>query len=703
MARRESEDRWPGMVWWRGSRARSLGVALLAASLCGVAVPTWGQTMPSAPEAPAPPIPVERFFQRPAVLQAKLSPSGNKLALTTSRGGTRVGLVVVDLGDRPKGTRAANFSDIDVVQFDWVGDNRLVFSVVDLEAGSGEDRRFARGLFGVNPDGGALRQLVRRRGLPFMVDAHARDRSLDWNHALLKVPLQQEGVAPEEVLIGELQYGRDELESVTPLWLNVRSGRTRSAELDSPPHYTVSWLFDSKGQARVATTRHDGRIATHWRGPGETTWRKLLETDLVKARFSPAAVDDLGTLYGTHAEGPQGYSVLSRFDFDKLAPHQPAQVTTPGFDFAGHLVLERAGGRALGVRVDTDGEQTVWFDESMQRMQALADERLPGRVNQLSCRRCGAGDMVALVRSYSDRDPGSLWLYEAATKRWQPISTVLDDIDPRRMAKVDFQRIKARDGRDLPVWLTLPAGLKPGQSAPSVVLVHGGPWVRGGHWRWQSFEQFLASRGYLVISPEFRGSSGYGFAHYKAGWKQWGQAMQDDVADALLWAQAQGLADKKKACIAGASYGGYATLMGLVRHPELYRCGVAWVAVTDPFLYVKGSWWVDDDIDGQGRRYALPELVGDVDKDAAMLTAVSPLAQAKRIQAPLLLAMGESDRRVPIVHGERLRDALREAGRAPEWVSYPNEAHSWRQVSTQVDFARRVERFLGQHLKADAP
>jgi dipeptidyl aminopeptidase/acylaminoacyl peptidase len=377
-------------------------------------------------------------------------------------------------------------------------------------------------------------------------------------------------------------------------------------------------------------------------------------------------------------------------------------VTTPGYDFSGSLVLDRSGARALGVRVITDGEQTVWFDEGMKRMQALADEALPNRVNRLNCRRCGADDMVVLVRSYSDREPGRLYLYEAATQRWQAVSQVLDGIDAKRMATVDLHRIQARDGRDLPVWLTLPADSKAGQPLPAVVLVHGGPWVRGGQWQWQALEQFLASRGYLVISPEFRGSTGFGAAHYEAGWKQWGQAMQDDVADALLWARKEGLASDK-ACIAGASYGGYSALMGLVRQPELYRCGVAWVAVTDPFLLLQGSWWVDDDSTNLVRKHMLPQLIGDADKDAAMLAANSPLAQAKRIKAPLLLAFGESDRRVPLAHGERLRDALREAGRPPEWVSYANEGHSWRQVSTQVDFARRVEKFLDQHLKAEAP
>jgi dipeptidyl aminopeptidase/acylaminoacyl peptidase len=275
---------------------------------------------------------------------------------------------------------------------------------------------------------------------------------------------------------------------------------------------------------------------------------------------------------------------------------------------------------------------------------------------------------------------------------------LLPAIDPGQMASVDFRRIQARDGRDLPVWLTLPAGHKPGTPAPAIVLVHGGPWVRGGTWAWEPMAQFLASRGFLVISPEFRGSRGYGQAHFHAGRKQWGRAMQDDVADALLWARKQGLANDR-ACIAGASYGGYATLMGLVRHPELYRCGIAWVAVTDPFLLLQGSIWVNDDISGAGRRYTLPELVGDPKADVDMLTAVSPLAQAERIQAPLLLAFGESDLRVPLAHGQRLRAALRKAGREPEWVSYANEGHSWRLPQTHVDFARRVEDFLARHLR----
>lgn len=173
--------------------------------------------------------------------------------------------------------------------------------------------------------------------------------------------------------------------------------------------------------------------------------------------------------------------------------------------------------------------------------------------------------------------------------------------------------------------------------------------------------------------------------------------MQDDVADALLWARAQGLASDR-ACIAGGSYGGYSTLMGLVRHPELYQCGWAWVATTDLLLYLEGSWWVMDDIADSGRRYSLPTMVGDAERDRAMLLENSPVTQAHRIKAPLLLVWGAEDRRVPIAHGERLRKALQAAGREPEWVVYPDEGHGLALPANQIDMAERLERFFSQHL-----
>ena len=659
---------------------------------------------PATAQATAEPVALEQFFQHPAVLDAKLSPSGRQIALTTAAGGKRVSLFVIELGGTLRPMRTATFSNVDVTRFEWVSDERLVFSVVDLQAGGGEDQRMAPGLYSVAPNGQELRTLVRRIGTHF--SEGSRDRSLEWNHILLAVPRVQTGELVDHVVIGAMKYDSHDLTHIVPMWLNVRSGRTRPMEIKGAPDGARHWLFDSQGNARATVTRKGGREFFHWRSTADRDWRLLSEHDRMHPPFELHSVDAKGTLYLTYNTGAGQYATLSTYDFSAGKPDARPLVSTPGFDFSGTLLLDHSGMTALGLRLETDTEQTLWFDAAMKRFQAEVDERLPGRINRVQCRRCGAEDMVALVNSFSDRDPGSLWLYQAATRQWQPVSQVLDGLEPQRMASVDFQRIRARDGRDLPVWITVPPSVKPGtkpeRPLPTVVMVHGGPWVRGGHWRWSAMEQFLASRGYLVISPEFRGSTGYGWAHYQAGWKQWGQAMQEDVADALKWAQAQGLADRR-ACIAGASYGGYATLMGLVRDPELYRCGIAWVGVADLKLLVQGSGWIHDDIGKDTRRYGLPVTVGDPEKDAEMIQANSPVEQAARIKAPLLLAYGAADVRVPLAHGERLRSALKAAGQTPEWVVYPDEGHGWRQVSTQVDFARRVEQFLDRHLKAGAP
>lgn len=645
--------------------------------------------------ATAAPPAAEAFFRPPDIAQAVLSPDGRRLALTTARGAQRTGLAVFDLATG-KAVRAAQFANGDVTKVHWVNDERLLFSVVDASDGSGRPAG-APGLFAVNADGQELRQLVRRIGRLIVSDDGGRNaRLLEWNHVLLRVPTPRAGEANEEVLIAEVSL--DDQHRQTPLWLNTRTGRTRAVGLELPRD-TVGWLSDGHGELRVALTQRDGRRGALWRGPGRQDWQPLYESGLLDAPFTVHAVDNTGQLFVTRSQGRSGDGVLSRYDFERRAPEAKPLVLTPGFSFSGQVLAE-GDGEALGVRVVTDGESTVWFDAALKALQQETDTRFPGRINRISCRRCGRPDMVALVLSFSDRDPGRLWVYNAqpapGEKPWRAVGRVREDVKPSEMAALDFHRIQARDGRDLPVWITRSTAAS--GPLPAVVLVHGGPWVRGNVWGWHGQAQFLASRGYVVIEPEFRGSTGYGHAHYRAGFRQWGQAMQDDVADALLWAQKQGLASDK-ACIAGASYGGYSTLMGLVKHPELYRCGVSWLAVTDLELLLKGSWWVDDDTSSESRRHRLPETIGDLDKDADMIAAHSPVRQAARIRAPVMLAFGEDDRRVPLAHGKRMRDALREAGNEPVWLTYPGEGHGFGSLKNRVDFAERMAAFLARHLQ----
>lgn len=649
--------------------------------------------------AGAAPPPAELFFRDAEIREAVLSPSGSRLAITMAKDGSRYGLYVFELGERPRLQRTALFREVDIREPQWLNDERLLYSTADLADGGGwYPGKSGPGLFSVRYDGTLPRELIERGGADGRAGREAnllQQKVLGPNHRLLAVPQGRgEGSADEILVVDRVSQRDGGGTNALPLWLDTRNGRTRRVEWPVPDQ-AVDWIVDPRGEARVVVVREGTALRVLWRGAGAKDWQALTQGDLLGLPFVPVAVDDQGSLYIRHRRGADGYSVLNRYDHQTGRPSAQPLVSTPGFDFDGALVQDAASGAVQGVRLVADAETTVWFGAAMKQFQQQVDERFPGRVNRIDCRRCGQDDMVALLRSFSDRDPGQLFVYRAG--QWQRIGALRPAVEPAKMATVDFQRIQARDGRPLPVWITRPADAKPNQALPTVVLVHGGPWVRGRRWDWEPMAQFIASRGYQVIEPEFRGSMGYGWRHYEAGFKQFGQAMQDDVADALRWAQQQGLASDK-ACIAGASYGGYSTLMGLARHPDLYRCGVAWLAVTDLMLYVKGDWWVNDDLGDPVRDLSLPRKVGDPDSEAGMLRAQSPVHLAEKISAPLLLAYGESDRRVPLAHGERLRAALRQQGHEPEYVVYTGEGHGFTALKHKLDWAARVERFLAEHL-----
>ena len=645
----------------------------------------------------APP-PVEAFF-KPAVLsQPKLSPDGKRLAFMTSNTNGRTSIAVIDLADDK--VHPLGVLDADVTNLFWVSSQRIVFEARDLRAAGLEGQRHRRtaGLFSVLVDGSEFRRLIHDE---LADNGDAGHDTLGWNHMLLEVPSAQAAAGADTVIIGRLRFEGSELASVIPMWLNVRTGAHRNLDVGEAPPGAFAWWFDSAGNARAVLAKTKDTAAYFWRAPGQTGWLKLVQGDRRKLPMDVQGVDDLGRLYVSTDSGPGHTEQLARWDFASHAPETGPLVSVTGFDFEGSLLQGAGGAGLLGVRVIGDGETTAWFNPTMRQLQAELDRALPGHINRIDCQRCGQPDMVASVLSLSDRDPGSLYVFDAASKRLRHLQAAREEIDPQQMAAVDFKRIKARDGRDLPVWVTLPARFKAGQPLPTIVMVHGGPWARGAYWRWDAMNQFLASRGYLVIEPEFRGSAGYGQDHLRAGRKQWGQAMEDDLADALQWAVDKGLAAKGRACIMGASYGGYAALMGPVRQPEKYRCVVATSAVTDLELFVQGSWFVHDDISDISRELHLPEWVGDADAEAdrAMLRANSPVLLARQMHAPVLLAWGGQDLRVPLTHGERMRKVLSESGNPPQWILYPNEGHGWANSANEIDFARQVEAFLAKNLQ----
>jgi dipeptidyl aminopeptidase/acylaminoacyl peptidase len=385
---------------------------------------------------------------------------------------------------------------------------------------------------------------------------------------------------------------------------------------------------------------------------------------------------------------------LFAFDLNRKTLDKAPFVDIDGFDFMGTLEQDYAAKKILGVRFEADAASTAWLDPLMQGIQKKVDALLPGSVNRVTCPDDCRNPPAVVVAAASDRMPPTYFLYTPGDGHIVGIGSSHPDIRPKQMGKRDFFRYAARDGLQIPVYVTMPPDKAAGPG-PAIVLVHGGPWVRGGSWEWDDEAQFLASRGYVVLQPEFRGSTGFGGAHFRAGWRQWGRAMQDDLADAAAWAVKRGWADPKRIGIMGASYGGYATLMGLVRNPDVFRAGVAWAGVTDiGLLYTRA----ESDMSEDARQYDMKTLIGDAQKDPAAFADVSPLAQAGRIRQPLLLAHGAQDRRVPVVHAAKMRDAVGAKNANVEYVVYPEEGHGWRQEEDSIDFWKRVEAFLDKNL-----
>jgi dipeptidyl aminopeptidase/acylaminoacyl peptidase len=659
--------------------------------------------MLNANPAAKPPVPLADFFRLPAIDTASMSPNGKYIAATIKGGPQgRLALVAFQTTDLSKVTPLALFADSDVVQPRWVNDDRLVFSVVDFQSIAGEPR--APGLFAVDRDGKTPpRSLVRRAfateevyGVVSSRGSRISEPGLSQNHQLLRT--LKDG--SNDVILVRSDYNDEgEYSGSALVRLDTTTGVAKVISQGAPGG-AVRWLVDAKGQPRAMLAQRDRKSLLYWRALDGSSWRALAQWNSFgeeRSVWFPLGVDDVNRLYAVaRVAGESDTEVLQRLDAESPDARWQQILSLKGFDYYGDL-RTGAGDTVLGFDYLTDADGTHWQDERMRRVQSEVDAALPGMINHISCGLCAGNDAV-LVKSWSDLQPAVYRVYGPDEKRMRVIAASRPWIQPSTMGQKRMHRVSARDGLSLPVYVTRPAS--GGGSLPAIVLVHGGPYVRGGTWNWDPHAQLLASRGYLVIEPEFRGSTGFGFNHFRAGWKQWGLTMQDDLADAAAWAVKEGLADANRICIAGASYGGYAAMMGLIRQGDLYRCAINWAGVTDIDLLYTARW---SDLSAVWKDYGMPVLIGDRDKDAAQISATSPLKQAGRINRPVLLAYGGEDRRVPIIHGISLRKAIAKHNKDIEWIEYPDEGHGWRLEATQVDFWGRVERFLERHLKPAAP
>ena len=586
-------------------------------------------------------IPASQFFKRSATTGAVLSPNGRFVAVRKLSPQGRAMLTVVDVMTRTARS-VANFPNADVNTFSWLGDQRLAFSLVNVD-NDGNAGKSA--LYAVDRDGqhrSTLSETIVRKTSFAESDvvSHSEQSDLTTHGFPLKNADEMLVFARYE---GEYTLGR----------LSTRTGRPESV---TAPRGTYDWLIDAEGRMRMATVKRGDRVLTFYFDKSE--WRQI---DNREERADPAFVPLLyvdGELYVRARKG-EDRSAIYRYDLATQTLGTTPLIKADGFDTDGYFIVSDT--RMLGFRLITDAETTVWFDERMKAIQQEVEQLVPGMVVNLS-RGSRSETPFVLVDAYADVQNHTYLLYNTETKQKILLGESTPDMPVEQMGAMSLVRYKARDGMEVPAFLTLPRGVDSAarNRLPTVVLLGPRQGKRSATWKWDAEVQFLASRGYAVLQPEPRGVDGFGRAHLEGG-RQPGRA-GDDIADAVAWAVAKGHTDPARVCVAGTGDGGYAAMKALLRHAASFKCGISWSGVT-------------------GEANGLDDTF-------------------KAIRQPVLLAYGTDDEAVSYKQGQAFYKALRAGNPQAHWLEYTSTVENWKTQKNRIDLWQQIERFLDREIGA---
>ena len=676
---------------------RCRAAAVLAAAVIALSAITTPRVQADTPkaatehaaQAPAKPVPVERFAALPLLSQVTLSPDGQKLAALMSRGGNTY---LVTRATTSNGTLKALLSTDNKEHYfnwiRWVNNDRLV---VSLRFAS---RRYFVGtvetrLLSIKAEGGEVVNLVHANRVSGSMRGatevrQIQDRVIDW--------LPADG---QHVLL-ELAEGG----SAEPAVYKVNINTGQRTIVKAPERDVRRWGTDAQGRVRVGVHRDGGTSQVRIASVDGKEWRTLWTFSRGKDEVWPMGFGlDPNELYVRADHEGRRAVFLVRLDDPTLK--RTLRFSHPTQDAYGALLRSPVTREVIGLRrsaEDDEGGQTrteLWEPAWRAQMKAI-DVALPQRDNLLL--DISRDEQRYLLRSESSRQPREFYVGDRKTGQISLLGGTYPDLDVALLAGKQRQTIKARDGLELDSFLTLPKGRTVGDGGaplPLVLLPHGGP-QSADDAGFDTWTEFLASRGYAVLQVNFRGSDGYGHNFRAAGLKRWGLEMQDDLTDGVAWAVSQGVAHPARACIVGASYGGYAALMGVVKTPELYRCAVSFAGVSDlPDLighwrdYIGGDEWGET-------------MIGRVWGDRERLRATSPARQAERIRVPVLLVHGTVDRRVPIEQSEVMVKALKSANKTYRYIEQEGGDHYLSRYEHRLEFFKAMESFLDEHLRVPA-
>ncbi len=453
------------------------------------------------------------------------------------------------------------------------------------------------------------------------------------------------------------------------------------------------WYADDKGTVRFGF----GYDLSRWQMVYRTTGDEKFKTIKVKEGDEDAGFAALKIIQGSD----EGYSLYLNDATGRYALYK--------YNFAtrtkGDLVFESPTNDVEDYDLTPDGKELTsawftddrprvhWFDPSLKKIQTDLDSAVGQK--QAFVVSSSRDRQTLLVHVGASNDPGSYYFYPLAAGAMKRYGSVNEALSPRQLAPSRYVSYKARDGLDIPAYLTLPRG-RSAKGLPLILLPHGGPYDVRDDGSYDAEVQFYANRGYAVLQPEYRGSGGYGKSFYEKGEGQWGRTMQDDLDDGMDWLAKQGTIDAKRVCIVGSSYGGYAALWGAVRNPERYRCAASFAGISDVRRQLK--YQLAYRISKRYRKDWRKTVQGD---DKFDLKTVSPLYTFASLTVPVLMMHGDADQRVPFKQSKMYADALKAAGKTYEFYPLKDEGHGFSNSANMQLWLDKMDAFLAKYNPAD--
>jgi dipeptidyl aminopeptidase/acylaminoacyl peptidase len=668
------------MVSRRTFLAGALGAASGAAALGGGGAAHAASLFGSRNIAQPPPL--SDFFRRPLVGDAALSPMGSRVALlgqaAPAPGAPLEAFIqCFDAGAPEAPPHRIPLPDLEAVSIDWASEDRLLLWVIASKQlarppkAAAEDATYRR-VIAINPDGSDP---------VILFENSAGSRAANLNLTRIVDGLADE---PDHILMTAWD---PEFQVAALYKVDVRNGRADLLERGGAS--TVNW----RCQGGEAVLRYDmdreGRVVSLMtRSPGDSKWRLLrrIHRDETKDFQVVGSTPQPGVvLVAARGHGEDANSV--RTLDTRTMSLGPALSARPSRDVAN--VLTNARDRFVAAAYYED---RLVYDFVNPRMAKhyKALNRFFGDENNVQLFDVDESQTRWLARVSGPREPGAYVLFDTERKRPVILGRVRPWLKPDSLAPMEAMDVRTRDGETIRAYVTLPVGSRD-RPAPLVVLPHGGPELRD-HISYDPWAQALAAQGWMVLQPNFRGSGGYGRAFAAAGWKRWGDRMQEDVEDAVDQLIRQRKVDAARVAIFGASYGGYSALMGAVRRPQFYKAVVAAAAPTDLAEMLRFE---------KKRQKGDPTVyefwrarMGDLSKDAAILASASPRLRAREIQAPVMLVHGGRDDVVPVAQSRIMAQALKSAGKPCTVYEMKEQGHTDWGLDAERDVMQRVIAFL---------